>query len=46
VRQPLHKMGILAAAQILEQIASTSVVPVQQIVVSPELVVRESTCAR
>jgi LacI family transcriptional regulator len=46
VRQPLRKMGILAAAQILEQIASTSVVPVQQIVVSPELVVRESTCAR
>jgi LacI family transcriptional regulator len=46
VRQPLHKMGVLAAAQVLEQIAATSVVPVQQIVVSPELVVRESTCAR
>jgi LacI family transcriptional regulator len=46
VRQPLRKMGVLAATQVLEQIASTSVVPVQQIVVSPELVVRESTCAR
>jgi DNA-binding LacI/PurR family transcriptional regulator len=49
VRQPLHTMGVLAAAQVLEQIAqraSTSVAPVQQIVVSPELVVRESTCAR
>jgi len=46
VRQPLRKMGILAAAQVLEQIAVTSAAPVQQIVVSPELVVRESTCAR
>jgi DNA-binding LacI/PurR family transcriptional regulator len=52
VRQPLHTMGILAAAQVLEQIAQITQVattyraPVQQIVVSPELIVRESTCAR
>ncbi len=46
VRQPLRKMGILAASQILEQIASPPSPPLQQIVVSPELVVRESTCPR
>ena len=46
VRQPLRKMGVLAAAQVLEQISSLAASPLQQIVVSPELVVRESTCAR
>ena len=46
VRQPLRTMGVLAASQVLEQIALTPSPPVQQIVVSPELVVRESTAAR
>jgi LacI family transcriptional regulator len=46
VRQPLRTMGVLAASQVLEQIASSPSLPVQQIVVSPELVVRESTCSR
>jgi LacI family transcriptional regulator len=43
VRQPLAKMGALAAGQVLEQIGSARLPAVQQIVVSPELVVREST---
>ncbi|MEO7028317.1 MAG: LacI family DNA-binding transcriptional regulator [Acidobacteriaceae bacterium] len=43
VRQPLHRMGMLAAAQVLEQIGPARLPAVQQIVVSPELVVREST---
>jgi DNA-binding LacI/PurR family transcriptional regulator len=46
VRQPLHRMGTLAASQVLEQIRQAGSEPlptVQQIVVSPELVVREST---
>ena len=46
VRQPLHRMGTLAAAQVLEQIGQTGsahLPTVQQIVVSPELIVREST---
>jgi len=43
VRQPLHQMGMLAAAQVLEQIGSPRLAAVQQIVVSPELIVREST---
>jgi DNA-binding LacI/PurR family transcriptional regulator len=46
VRQPLREMGVLAASQVLDQIGSSFSLPVQQIVVSPELVVRESTCAR
>jgi LacI family transcriptional regulator len=46
VRQPLHKMGILAASQVLEQIGSSLYPPLRQIVVSPELVVRESTSTR
>jgi LacI family transcriptional regulator len=44
VRQPLQHMGKLAAAQVLEQIGSARMPAVQQIVVSPELIVRESTC--
>ena len=43
VRQPLQRMGTLAATQVLEQISSGQLPAVQQIVVSPELVVREST---
>ncbi len=46
VRQPLKHMGALAAAQVLEQIGAGQRPPVQQIVVSPELVVRESTRSR
>jgi LacI family transcriptional regulator len=45
VRQPLRTMGILAAEAILSQIASPSERPAsRQVVVDPELVVRESTC--
>ncbi len=45
VRQPLRTMGTLAAQTVLQQIgASASVVHAQQIVVDPELVLRESTC--
>jgi DNA-binding LacI/PurR family transcriptional regulator len=45
VRQPLRTMGMLAAQTVLQQIgATTSAVHAQQIVVDPELVVRESTC--
>jgi DNA-binding LacI/PurR family transcriptional regulator len=46
VRQPLQQMGMLAAAQVLEQIGSQALPAVQQIVVTPELIVRESTRAR
>jgi LacI family transcriptional regulator len=45
VRQPLRTMGILAAEAILRQIASPADHPSsRQVVVDPELVVRESTC--
>lgn len=44
VRQPLHEMGALAASTLLERIADPASGP-QQILVEPELVVRESTCA-
>jgi LacI family transcriptional regulator len=44
VRQPLHEMGTLAASTLLERIANPGTGP-QQILVEPELVVRESTCA-
>ncbi|MDT8067682.1 MAG: LacI family DNA-binding transcriptional regulator [Terriglobia bacterium] len=44
VRQPLHEMGVLAASTLLERIANPGTGP-QQILVEPELVVRESTCA-
>jgi len=45
VRQPLRTMGILAAEAILRQITSPTEHPSsRQVVVDPELVVRESTC--
>ena len=45
VRQPLRTMGILAAEAILRQITSpTEHSSSRQVVVDPELVVRESTC--
>ena len=45
VRQPLRTMGILAAEAIIRQIASPAEHPSsRQVVVDPELVVRESTC--
>lgn len=45
VRQPLRTMGILAAEAIIRQIASPSEhPPSRQIVVDPELIVRDSTC--
>jgi DNA-binding LacI/PurR family transcriptional regulator len=45
VRQPLRTMGMLAAQTVLQQInASPSALHAQQILVDPELVVRESTC--
>jgi LacI family transcriptional regulator len=47
VRQPLRTMGMLAAQTVLQQIgAPASTVHAQQVVVDPELVVRESTCHR
>jgi LacI family transcriptional regulator len=47
VRQPLRTMGMLAAQTVLQQIgAPESTVHAQQVVVDPELVVRESTCHR
>ena len=46
VRQPLRTMGILAAEQLLQQIGNSATLTVQQIVVAPELVVRESTTKR
>jgi len=46
VRQPLRTMGILAAESLVRQIAAPADhVPAKQVVVDPELVVRESTCA-
>jgi DNA-binding LacI/PurR family transcriptional regulator len=45
VRQPLRTMGILAAQTVLQQIgAPASAIHARQIVVDPELVIRESTC--
>jgi len=45
VRQPLRTMGALAGESIVRQItAPAEHAPMQQIVVDPELVVRESTC--
>ena len=44
VRQPLHAMGVLAAQTVLERIGEAGgSVRSRQIVVDPELVVREST---
>jgi LacI family transcriptional regulator len=45
VRQPLRRMGVLAAQTVLQQIGSgVGGNAAQQIIVDPELVVRESTC--
>ena len=44
VRQPLRTMGILAAETALQQIAAPTALHARQLVVDPELVVRESTC--
>jgi DNA-binding LacI/PurR family transcriptional regulator len=49
VRQPLRTMGMLAAEMVLRQITGAVVtgsehLPGKQMVVDPELVVRESTC--
>src|SRR5277367_2165260 len=45
VRQPLQTMGALAAEALIRQIgAPASAIHARQIVVDPELVVRESTC--
>ncbi len=43
VRQPLRTMGILAAQTALQQIAAPTATHARQLVVDPELVVREST---
>jgi DNA-binding LacI/PurR family transcriptional regulator len=41
----LRTMGVLAAQTVLKQIGPAAALnPTQQIVVDPELVVRESTC--
>jgi DNA-binding LacI/PurR family transcriptional regulator len=46
VRQPLRKMGTIAAETLLRRIRSGSVrSTTKQIVVAPELIVRETTCA-
>jgi LacI family transcriptional regulator len=46
VRQPLRTMGMLAAESLVRQIKSPpDTVEVKRLVVDPELVVRESTCA-
>ena len=44
VRQPLHRMGLLAAEQIVHMVEDGSVIH-EALVVEPELVIRESTCA-
>jgi LacI family transcriptional regulator len=45
VRQPLRTMGILAAESLVRQIAAPADhVPAKQLMVDPELIVRESTC--
>ena len=45
VRQPLRTMGLLAAEAIVRQIMSPAETPSsRQVMVDPELVVRESTC--
>jgi LacI family transcriptional regulator len=47
VRQPLRTMGMLAAETVLRQIAGGAAehVPSKQVMVDPEFVVRDSTCA-
>ena len=43
VRQPLRRMGLLAAETALQQIAAPTASHARQLVVEPELIVREST---
>ena len=43
IRQPLHNMGLAAARSVLQQIAGESVP--RQLVVEPELIIRESTAS-
>jgi DNA-binding LacI/PurR family transcriptional regulator len=46
VRQPLRTMGMLAAETVVRKISEPNEhVPAKQLVIDPELVVRESTCA-
>ena len=46
VRQPLRKMGTIAAETVLRRIHAGSAPPTtRQIVVAPELIVRETTCS-
>jgi DNA-binding LacI/PurR family transcriptional regulator len=46
VRQPLRTMGMLAAETVVRKIADPAGhLPAKQLVIDPELVVRESTCA-
>ncbi len=44
VRQPLHTMGKLAAESVLKMINSSEAETTTQLVVEPELIIRESTC--
>lgn len=44
VRQPLREMGRIAAETLLRRIRNSEVHPGGEIVVKPELVVRETTC--
>jgi LacI family transcriptional regulator len=46
VRQPLRTMGMLAAETLLQRINGPADGPApKQLVIDPELIVRESTCA-
>jgi DNA-binding LacI/PurR family transcriptional regulator len=46
VRQPLRTMGMIAGESLIRQIAAgNDHAPMKQLVVDPEFVVRESTCA-
>jgi len=44
VRQPLRRMGEIAAERLLTRISNVSKNGAQQVSVAPELVIRESTC--
>lgn len=44
LRQPLRRMGEIAAEQLLGRLSNGSSIRSQQISVEPELIVRESTC--
>ena len=45
VRQPLRRMGVIAATQLLARISNGGGSSTQQFSVEPELIMRESTCA-